>query len=53
MEILEFVFRDFWTWLGTLFLISAVAGVVGAIFPNIHIGDTHYHTENNQMCNQE
>lgn len=24
IEVLEFIFRDFWTWLGTLFLIVAI-----------------------------
>ena len=24
--ILEFIFRDFWTWLGTLLILSVIAG---------------------------
>lgn len=47
IEVLEFIFRDFWTWAGTLLLVGAVAGVVGAVFPSIHIGDKHYHETNN------
>jgi hypothetical protein len=32
LEILQFIFRDFWTWLGTLILLSVVAGAfVGAV----------------------
>lgn len=24
LEVLQFIFRDFWTWLGTLFLLLAI-----------------------------
>lgn len=32
LEILEFVFQDFWHWFGTLLLISAISEGIGGIF---------------------
>jgi hypothetical protein len=37
IEILEFIFRDFWTWLGTIFILSVVCGsLFGLIRVNIN-----------------
>ncbi len=29
--VLEFIFQDFWHWLGTLLLVVAMAGIVGRV----------------------
>ena len=39
LEILQFIFSDFWHWLGTLILIGAIAeGLGGLIRVRIHGG---------------
>ena len=39
LEVLEFIFRDFWTWLGTLCLIGAFGyALSGFKLFTIHIG---------------
>jgi len=32
MEVLNFVFQSFWHWLGTVILLSALAGVFAGMF---------------------
>lgn len=32
LEVLQFIFRDFWTWLGTVLLIGAFSMPIGALF---------------------
>jgi hypothetical protein len=31
LEVLQFIFRDFWTWLGTLILLAVVAEGLGGV----------------------
>lgn len=32
MEILQFIFRGFWTWLGSFLIICAIFGGIGNLF---------------------
>lgn len=32
LEVLQFIFSDFWIWLGTLVLLSVVAGGIAGAF---------------------
>jgi len=37
IEILEFIFRDFWTWLGTILILSVICGsLFGLVRVNIN-----------------
>lgn len=38
IEILEFIFQDFWHWLGTLILVSAILVPFGEIRTLLRIG---------------
>ena len=35
LEILKFIFQDFWHWLGTLILIAVVAEGIGGLFTKV------------------
>lgn len=35
LEILKFIFSSFWVWLGTLMLVSVIAGGVGGFIYNV------------------
>ena len=45
LEILKFIFSNFWIWLGTVILVSA-------IIPNIHIGNKIYQTKEEDKNNK-
>ena len=37
VDVLEFIFQDFWHWAGTLVLVSAIAEGIGGLFSNVII----------------
>lgn len=41
LEILKFIFSNFWIWLGTVILL-------GEAIPNIHIGSKNYYTQDDK-----
>lgn len=47
LDILQFVFTDFWHWLGCLMLLATVTFPLGMMFKGIVLIDQHQRTINN------